>query len=136
MGELFMRNYNHTIIGAVFTLLIVALLSSCTMEKLCEGSMVLTNTIADVTVAVGDTLFIDLANPPVFVSSKGEVTYSPWIRQGFTNINVNRIPNSEDGGDLSILVIIGRSVGEAVIELEVFSGCLENSLSFNINIIE
>lgn len=128
-----MRNYNHTTIGAVFAFLIVALLASCTSEGPCEGSMVLTNPISDVTVAVGDTVNIDLTNPPVFVSSEDRIAYFPRIRSGFFNISVNRLAN--DDGNLSILVVMGKTVGESMVELEASSGCLEGKINFNVIVV-
>ena len=69
----------------ITTLLIATavLLSNCTADGPCEGSLTLENPIPDVTVAVGDTVFIDLADPPVFVSSEGRVfvftSFTKWI---------------------------------------------------------
>lgn len=129
-----MRNFDHTIIGAVFTLLIITLIASCS-EKPCEGTLVLTNPIPDVTVAVGDTVYIDLANPPVFVSSEGRVSYDYQVYIGTLNANLNMIKNVSDNNHLTILLVIGRFEGVAVAELLSKDGCLENKTTFNINII-
>jgi hypothetical protein len=92
----------------LFLLLATAvLLSNCTQSGPCEGSLTLENPLPDTTVAVGDTLFIDLTDPPVFVSSEGEVTYDYSIESGVTNSNMNLIGNKG-----SILTITGRAVGK------------------------
>jgi hypothetical protein len=37
---------------------------------------------------------------------------------------------------LSILLIIGESVGDAILELGANSGCLENSTTFNVTVTD
>ena len=118
----------------LITVLLIAtavLLSNCTADGLCEGSLTLENPIPDVTLAVGDTLFIDLTNPPVFVSSEGRVSYDYSIVTGASNSNMNLIGNTG-----STLTITGISDGESILELRAVSGCLENSQILTINISE
>jgi len=110
------------------------LLYSCTRSGPCEGLLRLENPIPDTTVAVGDTLFIDLVNPPVFVSSEGNITFIPSIKRGSNHININKMENPNDNQRLSILLIIGESVGDAVLELQAASGCLENQTTINITV--
>jgi hypothetical protein len=112
----------------------ITLLASCAMEGPCEGTLVLTNSISDVTVAVGDTVYLDLANPPVFISSKGEVTYTfrELVTGGKTGLN--RASNPNDDGKQTLLVISGRLAGTVVIELSATSGCLENYTLFNVTV--
>lgn len=112
------------------------ILSTCTAEGPCTGSMRLVNPIPDVTVAVGDTVHIDLANPPVFVSTGGRISYLPTLQSGYLNVEVNRVVNPGDDGKLSILRIIGIVVGEAKVELHATSGCLENRIVMNISVTE
>lgn len=83
---------------------------------------------------MGDTLFIDLANPPVFVSSEGRISYLPVLQSGYLNVDVNKVANSEDNGRLSIHRIIGREVGDAVLALQASSECLENQTTINITV--
>jgi hypothetical protein len=130
-----MQKYNHNIIGAVFTLLIITLLASCSAEGPCKGTLVLTNPISDVTVAVGDTVFIDLSNPPVFVSSKGRVSYFYNIKAGVLDVNLNVRENPINENSLE-LEIVGRRVGVAIVELLASASCMENSYIFNITITE
>jgi hypothetical protein len=130
-----MQKYNHNIIGAVFTLLIIILLASCSAEGPCKGTLVLTNPISDVTVAVGDTVFIDLSNPPVFVSSKGRVSYFYNIKAGVLDVNLNVRENPINENSLE-LEIVGRRVGVAIVELLASASCMENSYIFNITITE
>lgn len=122
----------HLNLPTLFALAIAGLLLySCTRSGPCEGSLRLENPIPDTTVAVGDTLFIDLANPPVFVSSEGKVSYDYTIVSGVTNSNMNLI-----GDTGSILTIIGRSSGESILEVRAISGCLENSQVLTITITD
>jgi len=127
-----MKHFNLPIL---FALAIAGLLLySCTRSGPCEGSLRLENPIPDTTVAVGDTLFIDLANPPVFVSSEGQISYIPSVMQGQMNVDVIQMENPNDNQRLSILLIIGESVGEAILELEANSACLENQTTFNVTV--
>ncbi|SMO80770.1 hypothetical protein [Gracilimonas mengyeensis] len=122
----------------LFLLLVTAslILQNCSQSGPCEGSLTLENPIPDTTVAVGDTLFIDLTGPPVFVSSKGRVSYLPVLQSGYLNVDINQIANQADNGKLSILRIIGIEIGEAILDLQASSGCLENQLTITINITE
>lgn len=112
------------------------LLYSCTQSGPCEGSLTLENPLTDTTVAVGDTLFIDLTDPPVFVSSEGRVSYSFEVLSGLTNVDLNRMANPNDEGNYTLFLIIGEAEGDAIAELRAKDGCLENSTTFNINITE
>jgi hypothetical protein len=125
-----MPNHLHIAI-AVF---IIALLASCAMEGPCEGTLVLTNPISDVTVAVGDTVYIDLSNPPVFVSSKGRVSYFPEVLTGLSNVDVHYKANPNDQGNFTLLLVIGEAKGNASAKLSAVSNCLENSTTFNITV--
>lgn len=111
-------------------------LISCTQSGPCEGSLILENPIPDTTVALGDTLFIDLTDPPVFVSSEGRVSYDSEVLTGLSHVDLNFISNLNDNGDFSLFLIIGESTGEAIAELKATDGCLENSLNFNITVTE
>ena len=102
----------------------------------CTGRLILENAIPDTTVAVGDTLFIDLANPPVFVSSEGEVTYLFQALTNGTNIDLNRMENANDDGKFTLLIVIGLARGETRAEVTGKDGCLENSTTFDITITE
>lgn len=102
----------------------------------CTGRLILENPISDTTVAVGDTLFIDLSNPPVFVSSEGRVSYDSQVLTGLSHVDLNFISNPNDDGYFSLFLIIGESVGKPTAELKAFSDCLENSTTFNITITE
>lgn len=94
------------------------------------------NPIPDVTVAVGDTVHIDLANPPVFVSSGGRVSYDFGLQSGLLNVDLNRMPNPKDNGKYTLLLVIGERKGTAIAELRAISGCLENATFFNIIVTE
>ena len=102
----------------------------------CTGRLTLENPIPDTTVAVGDTLFIDLANPPVFVSSEGRVAYDFMEVTGSTNIDLNRMENPNDDGNFTLLIVIGLAQGEAIAEVTGKDGCLENSTTFNVSVTE
>lgn len=121
----------------LFLLLATAvLLSTCTQSGPCEGSLTLENPIPDTTVAVGDTLFIDLTDPPVFVSLEGRVSYSFGVLSGLSNVDLNRMANPNDDGNYTLFLVIGEAEGEAIAELRAKNGCLENSLTFNITVTE
>ena len=117
-------------------ILVVFLAASCTSSGPCNGSLTLENPIPDTTVAVGDTLFVDLTDPPVFASSKGRISYSFGVLSGVSNVDLNRMANPNDEGDFTIFLVIGETEGEATAELRATSGCLENSTTFNITIIQ
>lgn len=102
----------------------------------CTGSLTLEDPIPDTTVAVGDTLFIDLANPPLFVSSEGRVSYSVNSIQGVTNIRANLIDNPNDGNKNTLFLIAGINQGESILELVANSDCLENNTTLNLTITE
>jgi hypothetical protein len=114
----------------------VFLFLACTQAGPCEGSLVLENPIPDTTVAVGDTLFIDLTDPPVFVSSEGEVTYFYSIVSGVSYVNPSIITEHNNGSKSDYLQIIGRVLGDSIVELQASSDCLENSQLLTINVIE
>lgn len=125
-----MPKYLHFAI-AIF---IIAPLASCSRDGFCEGFIVLTNPISDVTVAVGDTVFIDLANPPVFKSSERNLTYSFRALTGSVHFDLNRNANPNDSGKFSLLLVVGESQGEALAELIATSGCLENETTFKVTV--
>jgi hypothetical protein len=132
-----MKNLNLPILLAIATAAL--LLYGCLLgpeREPCTGRLILENPIPDTTVAIGDTLFIDLATPPVFVSSEGRVSYSLNRIQGNTNIRVNLIDNPNDGNKNTLFLIAGINQGESIIELGANSGCLENSVTFNITTTE
>lgn len=112
---------------------IIAILASCS-EDLCEGTLVLTNPISNVTLAVGDTVYIDLSNPPVFVSSKGIVSYDYTILAGVENVDLNIIARNNLGNYTSRLEIASRNTGGAIVNLHARSGCLENYTLLNITV--
>ncbi|MAO64411.1 MAG: hypothetical protein CL666_05380 [Balneola sp.] len=112
------------------------LLSNCTQSGPCEGSLILENPIPDTTVAVGDTLFIDLTNPPVFVSSEGRISYHFNGIQGATNIRLNLVDNPNDDDKNTLFLIYGLNQGESILELKASSSCLENSQLLKITITE
>ena len=130
-----------TFVNGLLATAIVLLVAGCNIfgtgqSGRCEGSLTLEHPIPDTTVAVGDTLFIDLANPPVFVSSKSEISYAFEVLTGLSHVDLNRMENPNDGGNFSLLLIIGEAKGEARAELQANSSCLENSLTFNIIVTE
>lgn len=118
------------------------LLSGCILgpelkEEPCTELITVENPIPDTTVAVGDTLLIDLVKPPVFISSGGRsISYQTSVRQREKRVHVNLIPNSNDNERLTKLTIRGESVGKVMGELMASSGCRENSTTFNIAITE
>jgi len=109
-------------------------LFSTTQEGPCEGSLTLENPIPDTTVAVGDTVAIDLTNPPVFKSTKNDISYSFSGLQGITRIRLNLVDNPNDNNKNSLLLIRGISKGDVRIELIALSECLENTTTINITV--
>jgi hypothetical protein len=51
-------------------------------------------------------------------------------------VDAIQMENPNDNQRLSILLIIGESVGEAILELEANSGCLENQTTINITVTD
>jgi len=102
----------------------------------CTGSLTIENPLPDNSVSVEDTLFVDLANPPVFVSSEGEITYSYSVITGGRYINPAIVANPGDNNKFTNLMIIGLTKGKATTELKAVDGCLENSIRFNTTVIE
>ena len=135
-----MKHLNLPFLVAIATgalLLYGCILGPEIKDEPCTGRLILENPIPDTTVAVGDTLFIDLAEPPVFVSSEGRrISYLPSVRQRQMRVHVNLIPNTNNDERLTKLTIKGGSVGKVMAELMASSGCLENSTTFNITVIE
>jgi len=130
-----MKNLNLPILLAIATAAL--LLYGCLLgpeREPCTGRLILENPIPDTTVAVGDTLFIDLANPPTFVSTEGRVTYATSVLQGSGNVDTNIKSNSNDNGNFTLLLVSGESEGEGLIEIRAFSECLENQTTINITV--
>lgn len=126
---------------ALYPLLILSLVVgitgwSCTQEGLCEGTLVVENPIEDITMSVGETLFIDLINPPVFVSSEGCIVYDMSNLTGIGIIDVNLEKNPDDNEQLSMLKINTIKEGEAIIKLSAYCGCLENQFNFEVTSIK
>lgn len=119
------------------SLLFVITVINCDQAGPCDGYLKLVNPLPDTTVVVQDTLFIDLANPPVFESSNGLVSTYDFIElNGSRNISLNRMTNSNDGGRLTILVVAGLSIGNATVQLKAYSKCLENSTTFTVSVVD
>src|SRR5690554_6355272 len=103
----------------ITTLLIAAavLLSNCTADGPCEGSLTLENPTPDTTVAVGDTIYIDLSGPPVFESTEYRITYSYNILSGNTYVDLAVLTGYKDDIKLDSLQIIGSKTGDSIVEL-------------------
>lgn len=114
----------------------ILLLTNCTQSGPCEGSLTLGNPLPDTTVAVGDTLFIDLASPPLFETSGEKITYDYEITLGTVNADLSIIENPNDENNYTLLLVMGITEGEAIAQLIAKDGCLENSLTFNITVTE
>lgn len=109
---------------------------SCTQEGRCEGTLVVENPIEDITMSVGETLFIDLTNPPVFVNSEGPISYDTSIISNIEIVDVDRVKNPNDNGFLTMIKIIALEEGVAIIKLSASYGCLENQFNFEVTSIK
>ncbi|MBO6792654.1 MAG: hypothetical protein JJ895_01995 [Balneolaceae bacterium] len=108
---------------------------SCTRDGLCEGTLVVENPIEDITMTVGDILFLDLTNPPVFVCSEGGIVYDKSNLSGIGIIDVVEVQNPNENERLSMLKITALKEGEAIIVLSAYCDCLENQINFNVTSI-
>ena len=111
---------------------ILLLVYNCTADGPCEGYLRVVNPIPDTTVVVGDTLFIDLADPFVFESSKGNTSFLPAVTYGFRYLGVNAIYKGEE----TILLVIGKEKGNGEITVFASDDCLENKAIFKVSILE
>ncbi len=119
-----------TLLLPLFLISIALWLANCTQSGPCTGSLTLENPIPDITVAVGDTVLIDLTNPPVFVSTEGRVSYSLDQLSGYIAISTSITYSLY--GENPLLRIEGLDSGDAIIELRASSECLENHTTIKI----
>lgn len=120
----------------ILTLAIGITSGSCTQEGLCEGNLIIENPIEDITMTVGDILFLDLTDPPVFVSSEGRVSYkiSNLSVEGVVRIIFAKNPN--DNGYLSLIKLTALDKGDEFFQLSASHGCLENQINFKVKSIK
>ncbi len=115
---------------------IIALLASCGDDR-CEGSLIVVNTIPDITMAVGDTVYIDLTTPRVFESPPNNaISYAVSPLSGFGIVQVLQMQNENENDNerATIIRIIGKSSGNAKVLVEAGTGCLVNETTFNITV--
>ena len=113
---------------------IIALLASCGDDR-CEGSLTVVNTIPDITMAVGDTVYVDLTNPRIFERPPDDaIAYRITRLYGVEFVKFNILTNPNNNNRLSIIEIIGRSAGEAMQKVEAGAGCLQNETTFKITV--
>ncbi len=113
---------------------IIAILASCGDES-CEGSLTVINTIPDITMAVGDTVYVDLTNPRVFQKPPDNaIAYTVTLIYGFGLVRLTTLQNENDNGRSSYIRIIGKSLGEVKIQVEAGAGCLQNETTFKITV--
>lgn len=114
---------------------IIALLASCTMEGPCEGSLTVVRTIPDITMAVGDTVYVDFTNPRIFERPPDNaMRYRVIPIYGIEHVQMTILKNPNDDDRASLIYIKGRSAGEAKIRVEAGAGCLQNETTFNITV--
>lgn len=105
------------------------------MEGPCEGSLTVARTIPGITMALGDTVYVDLTNPRIFERPPDNaISYSGTPLYGFEHVKVALIKNKNDNDHLSMFEITGRSIGEAQFLILAGAGCLENSTPLNITV--
>jgi hypothetical protein len=113
---------------------IIALLASCGDDR-CEGSLTVVNTIPDITVAVGDTVYVDLTNPRIFERPPNNaISYAVSQLSGFLLVQVLQMQNANDNERATLIRIIGKSSGDAKMLVEAGAGCLVNETTFNITV--
>lgn len=124
-------------IAAAALLLYGCILGPELKEEPCTDSLRVENPIPDTTVEVGDTLLIDLVNPPVFVSSEDRrMSYQTSVRQRQKRVHLNLISNSDENERFSNLTITGESAGKVMAEIMASSSCDGNSTTFNVTVTE
>lgn len=114
---------------------IIALLASCTMEgpSSCEGFLTVIKSIPDITMAVGDTIYVDLTNPRIFKIQDNDIVYS-FTPVTSINAYIGIRVNPYDSNQLSLIEIIGRNSRESIYQINAASGCLENYTLLNITV--
>lgn len=121
-------------------LLVSLMLSGCypsSREGRCEGEIRVKRTIPDTTLAVGDTIYIDLTDPRIFVKPPDNViSYSRIIIYGSDVVGVGRRDNPNDTTEnpYSLFKIYGQKKGEALIQIDASHGCLENNTRFKVTV--
>ena len=85
---------------------------------------------------MGDTLFIDLTDPPVFECSNENIGYSFGVNTGLSSVDMNRLLNPNDNGNYTLIIAVGLEKGTSILSINSFSDCLENSTTFTVNVIE
>ena len=133
-----MRDNVKLISGLFFIVSSLAVLTLFTIscDPICEGYLRVYHPIPDTTVVVGDTLLIDITNPPLFDSSEEKISYGLNGVSGLAFLKANLISNPLDNGRNTLLLVTGRSEGQSVIEINASSNCLENSTNFTITFID
>lgn len=131
-----MKTKKAVLIAILPISLLVFLLLNSSCDPICEGYLRVINPIPDTTLVVGDTLFIDLTDPPVFKSSEDRIDYWYNVLDGnfYSDLSIYTGYNKED--KIDSLQIIGRSPGKSIVKLIGVSDCLENSTTFTVNVIE
>ena len=108
-------------------------------EEPCTVLLTVENPIPDTNVTVGDTLFVDLNNPPVFVSTANRrISYHSSVRQREKRVGLKLIADSNENQseELTTIQIVGQSVGRVSTEITASSSCHENSTTFNITVTD
>lgn len=134
-----MRDNINLLSGVFFIVssLAVLTLSTTSCDPICEGYLRVINPISDITMEVGDTLYIDLTNPPVFESSEATITYSYTYLSQLKNSYLDIKSKNINGKSSLALEIIGFKIGNSLIRFNAQSAdCLENSTNFTITVID
>jgi hypothetical protein len=106
-------------------------------EEPCTDLLTVENPIPDTNITVGDTLLVDLDNPPVFVSTANRrISYQTLVRQREKRVHLNLISNSNENERLAKLTIIGESAGKAMAEVKASSSCDGSSTTFNVTVTD
>lgn len=123
------------------TAIVVALISTaCIFPETnpCTGFINIVGTIPDTTVVIGDTLYIDLTDPPLFQDSQGRpVSFNlpTKLGTGTLHVKVHLVPNPDDEDKRSLLEIVGLSTGENLYQIQgVSASCSEKNIELKITV--
>ena len=115
------------------------LFNSCGNERVgCNGQIIIENTIPDTTLSVGQHFVRDLSKQPKVFSQTENQDITIQDVKGDINIVSIHLEESQNTGDLDVLNIDAKSVGETTIEINAIDSCPDGgeTTTFNVTVID
>ena len=106
-------------------------------EDECEGYLRVVNPLPDTTMAVGDTLKLNINKLNVFeVSGDRDLGYTVQSIYGSDVVLFYGIKNPSDDNRVTLFILVAQKEGEALKDLVATSGCLENKDRFKVTVLK